>query len=38
MTIKELLLRATEARPLSEAAAARIFQRVLELIRSKEKT
>ena len=36
MTIKELILRAAEARPLSEAAAARIFQRVMEIIRSKE--
>ena len=38
MTIREFLLAAAEARPLSEAAAARILQRVLEIIRSKEQS
>ena len=35
-TMRAMILRAAEARPLSEAAAARIFQRVREIIRSKE--
>ena len=33
MTIREFLLCATEAKPLSEAAAQRILLRVLEIIR-----
>ena len=34
MTIREFLLYAAEARPLSEAAAQRILQRVLEIVRN----
>ena len=38
MTIREFLLAAAEARPLSDAAAERIIQRVLEIIRTKKKS